>query len=274
MSLLEIKNLHVSVDGQEILRGLDLVIEPGETHAIMGPNGSGKSTLAQVLAGKDDYDITEGSVLYKGKDLLDMLRAQQFTQPVIALTAHAMAGVRQRCLDDGFTDYATKPIDRKAFYDVLRKYLSQADPAKGPTAAAPEPAPEPQANRRAACEIFDLAAMMDAMGGEKSLALEVLEMFLAEEDQRVDLIRQAVADQKAQAVNRSAHSLKGALGMIHAPAAFEAAFHLETLGEQAQWDQIPAAMAQLEAQLDRLRPALRALVDHNQSLNPTEPETD
>jgi len=72
MALLEIKNLHVAVEGQEILRGLDLVIEPGETHSIMGPNGSGKSTLAQVLAGKDDYDITAGEVLYEGEDLLDM----------------------------------------------------------------------------------------------------------------------------------------------------------------------------------------------------------
>ncbi len=72
MALLEIKNLHVAVEGQEILRGLDLVIEPGETHSIMGPNGSGKSTLAQVLAGKEDYDITAGEVLYEGEDLLDM----------------------------------------------------------------------------------------------------------------------------------------------------------------------------------------------------------
>jgi Fe-S cluster assembly ATP-binding protein len=70
--MLEIKNLHASVDGQEILKGIDLTIKPGEVHAIMGPNGSGKSTLAQVLAGKEDYEITEGSVTYNGKDLLDM----------------------------------------------------------------------------------------------------------------------------------------------------------------------------------------------------------
>jgi len=70
--LLEIQNLHASVEGKEILRGLDLTIRPGEVHAIMGPNGSGKSTLAQVLAGKDDYEVTEGRVLMDGKDLLEL----------------------------------------------------------------------------------------------------------------------------------------------------------------------------------------------------------
>jgi len=70
--LLEIKNLHVSVDDQEILRGLDLTVNEGEVHSIMGPNGSGKSTLAKVLAGREEYEPSEGSVLYKGVDLLDM----------------------------------------------------------------------------------------------------------------------------------------------------------------------------------------------------------
>ncbi|HWH56644.1 MAG TPA: Fe-S cluster assembly ATPase SufC [Terriglobales bacterium] len=72
MSLLEIKNLHVNVDGHEILKGIDLTINPGEVHSIMGPNGSGKSTLAQVLARRDAYHVTQGSVTFNGKDLLEM----------------------------------------------------------------------------------------------------------------------------------------------------------------------------------------------------------
>ena len=70
--ILKIENLHANADGQEILRGLDLTVNPGEVHSIMGPNGSGKSTLAKILAGREEYEVTEGTVLYKGEDILEM----------------------------------------------------------------------------------------------------------------------------------------------------------------------------------------------------------
>jgi Fe-S cluster assembly ATP-binding protein len=68
--MLEIRNLHARVEGKEILRGLDLVVRAGEVHAVMGPNGSGKSTLANVLAGREGYEVTQGEVLFRGRDLL------------------------------------------------------------------------------------------------------------------------------------------------------------------------------------------------------------
>jgi len=70
MPMLEIRNLHAGIQGREILRGIDLSIDAGQVHSIMGPNGSGKSTLAQVLAGRDDYQVTQGQVLFQGQDLL------------------------------------------------------------------------------------------------------------------------------------------------------------------------------------------------------------
>src|SRR6476469_6756086 len=70
--MLEIRNLHAAIDGNEILKGINLTVKKGEIHAIMGPNGSGKSTLAKVLAGHPQYEVTAGEVIYEGKNLLEL----------------------------------------------------------------------------------------------------------------------------------------------------------------------------------------------------------
>ncbi len=70
--MLKIENLHASIDGKDILRGINLEVKPGDVHAIMGPNGSGKSTLASVVAGKEDYEVTEGSISFEGEDIIEM----------------------------------------------------------------------------------------------------------------------------------------------------------------------------------------------------------
>jgi Fe-S cluster assembly ATP-binding protein len=88
--MLEIKNLHVNVDGREILNGLDLTLPQGEVHAIMGPNGSGKSTLAYVLAGKEDYHVTAGSVTWNGEDLLAMEPSERAVKGVFLAFQYPM----------------------------------------------------------------------------------------------------------------------------------------------------------------------------------------
>jgi Fe-S cluster assembly ATP-binding protein len=70
--MLNIKNLHASIEDKPILKGIDLIVKPGEVHAIMGPNGSGKSTLASILAGREEYTVTEGTIDFNGKDLLEL----------------------------------------------------------------------------------------------------------------------------------------------------------------------------------------------------------
>jgi Fe-S cluster assembly ATP-binding protein len=88
--MLEIKNLHVNVDSREILNGLDLTLPQGEVHAIMGPNGSGKSTLAYVLAGKNEYEVTAGSVTWNGEDLLAMSPSERAANGVFLAFQYPM----------------------------------------------------------------------------------------------------------------------------------------------------------------------------------------
>jgi Fe-S cluster assembly ATP-binding protein len=89
--MLDIRNLHVTVDGRPILNGIDLSVRAGEVHAIMGPNGSGKSTLAHVLAGREGYEITAGEVLYQGQDLLAMAAEERARQGVFLAFQYPVA---------------------------------------------------------------------------------------------------------------------------------------------------------------------------------------
>jgi Fe-S cluster assembly ATP-binding protein len=140
--MLEIKNLHVSVDGNEILKGIDLKIKQGEIHAIMGPNGSGKSTLAHILAGKEGYDITEGEVIYKGKDLLEMAPEERacegiflaFQYPVeipgIANTYFLKAGLNEKRKYHGQAeidafDFLQLVKEKARLVDIDEKLLSR-----------------------------------------------------------------------------------------------------------------------------------------------------
>ena len=117
--MLEIKNLHAGIDGKEILKGLDLTIGKGEIHAVMGPNGAGKSTLAAILTGRPGYEVTEGTVLYNGKDLLSMSPEERswaglflsFQYPIeipgVTITAFMKAAVNARRQAQGLPEMKT-----------------------------------------------------------------------------------------------------------------------------------------------------------------------
>ena len=143
MSLLSIKNLHASVEDTEILKGLSLDVKPGEVHAIMGPNGSGKSTLGNVLAGRDDYEVTEGSVTFDGQDLLEMdpeerareglFLAFQYPVELPGVSTHqflrtAVNSVREHRGQDelGVGDFIQLVKDKAAFVNLDPKLTQRA----------------------------------------------------------------------------------------------------------------------------------------------------
>ncbi len=129
--MLSIKNIHASIEGKQILKGLNLEVKPGEVHAIMGPNGSGKSTLASVLAGREAYEVTEGSVEFEGKDLLELSpedRAKEglflaFQYPVeipgVSTTNFIKAAFNEKRKYQGL-----EPLDSVSFLKLLKDKAS------------------------------------------------------------------------------------------------------------------------------------------------------
>jgi len=126
--MLKIENLQAEIQGKEILKGLDLIINPGEVHAIMGPNGSGKSTLASVLAGKPDYEITGGSVEFKGKDLLELKPEERAAEGVflafqypIEIPGVSNINFLKTALNEIRTYKGLEPLEAKAFLAKIKE---------------------------------------------------------------------------------------------------------------------------------------------------------
>ena len=126
--MLEIKNLHATIDGKEILKGIDMVVKPGEIHALMGQNGAGKSTLSAVLAGHPAYTVTEGSVTYNGKDLLAMPPEERsheglflsFQQPV-EIPGVSMVNFMRAALNAKRKYQGLEPLEAAAFLKLMRE---------------------------------------------------------------------------------------------------------------------------------------------------------
>ncbi|GAB1359370.1 Fe-S cluster assembly ATPase SufC [Porphyromonadaceae bacterium] len=126
--MLEIKNLHTSINGKEILRGLDLTVRPGEIHAIMGPNGSGKSTLSYVLAGHPNYEVTEGTVTFNGKDLLELSPEERsweglflsFQYP-IEIPGVSMVNFMRAAMNEHRKYKGVEPISATDFLKLMRE---------------------------------------------------------------------------------------------------------------------------------------------------------
>ncbi len=132
--MLEIKNLHASIEGKEILKGIDLKVNSGEVHAIMGPNGSGKSTLAQVLAGRKEYEVTKGEIFFEGKNLLKISpedRAREgiflaFQYPV-EIPGVSNTNLLKTALNEVRKYHGMEPLDAMEFLTHLKQKAKLVD---------------------------------------------------------------------------------------------------------------------------------------------------
>ncbi len=141
--MLKIKNLHASVEGQEILKGIDLEVNPGEIHAIMGPNGSGKSTLASVIAGKEEFEVTQGEILMEGEDISELGAEERahkgiflsFQYPVeipgVSVTNFMKTAINETRKARGLEDMPAKEMlqlirEKSELLEIDRKFLSRS----------------------------------------------------------------------------------------------------------------------------------------------------
>jgi Fe-S cluster assembly ATP-binding protein len=141
--MLKIKDLKVSIEGKEILKGINLEVNKGEVHAIMGPNGSGKSTLAAVLAGRDEYEVTDGEVIYNGKDLLELSpedRAREgiflaFQYPV-EIPGVSTANFMKTAVNEKRKYHGLEPLDSKDFLVLMKEKMKLVELDKSLTSRA------------------------------------------------------------------------------------------------------------------------------------------
>jgi CheY-like chemotaxis protein len=173
--------------------------------------------------------------------------------PIVAMTAHAMAGDKERCLAGGMTDYISKPIQRQALFDLLDRILGRPAPI---SQGSPHP-PSPFAP--AAPPALDHEALLDNLGGDMAMLADLLAVLGKTRVASLDAIRHAIATADGPALDRAAHKLAGTLGTFFALAAFEAAKNLEHLGHEGRLGEAPSAYFDLERRLIAFDLAIAAL---------------
>jgi two-component system, sensor histidine kinase and response regulator len=177
--------------------------------------------------------------------------------PIVAMTAHALKGDRERCLAAGMDGYVSKPLRPQELFDVLASVAPGASAAGNGPSPPPEPQPTPDA--------FDMAATLERVDGDLELMKELVGLFLGECPRRMAEIREAIGRRDGPGLERAAHALKGSVGNFGAQRAYDAAGRLEQAAHELDWDRVEQESTALEAAIGQLEPAFGKLVRAGES---------
>jgi CheY-like chemotaxis protein/HPt (histidine-containing phosphotransfer) domain-containing protein len=176
--------------------------------------------------------------------------------PIIAMTAHAMQGDRDKCLEVGMDDYVSKPVSPQALAEVLEKWLPRKTGAKvEPAPVTPDKGPIP-AMSEAEMPVFDRASMMDRMMGDAELAQTVVEGFIEDMPRQISALRGYVEAGDVKGAERSAHTIKGASAIVSGEALRLTAVEIEKAAKAGDMEAVKAWIAELESEFDRLKQAM------------------
>jgi two-component system, sensor histidine kinase and response regulator len=193
--------------------------------------------------------------------------------PIVAMTAHAMKGDREKYLAAGMDGYISKPVQKQALWDVAEEFgaqkrLRSAHAGETSCSSSPEdrsgqPGMLPRSDSGAPSEsaVFDSQAALERVEGDSDLLREMVSVFLESSEAMMDDIRRAATNQDARGAERAAHALKGCLANLSANEAWQSAALVEKLGREGVFDGLALACGQLESAMERLRPAMSALLE-------------